>query len=79
MMKTHLLISTAALACTLVACGGGSEVAVLEPVREVPASAWASPAAYTQYVANAATDDNGEPLPFALEQAPPASETDEPT
>jgi hypothetical protein len=68
-----------ALAATLLAgCGGGSDGPPVDDApSRVPASATASPAAYTAYVAGLRADDRREPV--GLEGlVPPTTETAEP-
>lgn len=74
---------TLAGAALLAACGGGGGSGDDAPVAEetaVPASAAATPAAYTEYAAarvNVASD-SGEPLSLDAIASVPTSETDEP-
>ena len=70
-------------AALLTACGGGGGSGDDAPAPDdtaVPASAAATPAAYTEYAAarvNAASD-SGEPLSLDAITSVPTSETDEP-
>jgi hypothetical protein len=64
---------------TLVAGCGGSDDGPLPPAvgNTVPASALASPAAFTSYVGGLPADDSVEPLDLDGVM-PPVSDTDEP-
>lgn len=77
-MKSRFLLSTAALALVLGACGGGGDDDAVMAVNEaVPASALASARAFSAYATSVPADDGAEPL--RLERVvPPVSETDEP-
>ncbi|OGB03041.1 MAG: hypothetical protein A3E25_15090 [Burkholderiales bacterium RIFCSPHIGHO2_12_FULL_69_20] len=76
MIKIHLICAATCL--LLAACGGGDEPAGAMAVDDVvPASASASPEAFSRYVDLAAADSRDEPLDIALLQ-PPTSEADEP-
>lgn len=74
-------LTAATLALLLAACGGGgsgdatSTSAQSDP-GVVPASAMASPASYTHYVAAQAPNDEGEPL-LANGSVPPESDDDD--
>lgn len=77
-MNTRQLLMVAVAGGLLSACGGSSDdppVAVDE--RVVPASATASPTAYTDYVATRPLEDALEPL-VVQAIVPPVSEEDEP-
>lgn len=63
----------------LVACGGGGgSDGVVTVADAVPASASATPEAFTQYAATLREDEQREPLPL-VELVPPTSESAEPT
>lgn len=66
-------------ALTLLGACGGSHDEPLPPAagNTVPASALASPAAFTGYVGGLAADDGAEPLDLDGVM-PPVSDTDEP-
>lgn len=71
-------ITAAAMLLLLAACGGGGSGPLDTPVaNEVPASATASPEAYSRYVGSLATDDRAEPLNVD-NVVPPTSESAEP-
>ena len=71
-------ITAAALLSLLAACGGGGSGPVdTTAANEVPASATASPEAYSRYVGSLATDDRAEPLNVE-NVVPPTSESAEP-
>jgi ABC-type glycerol-3-phosphate transport system substrate-binding protein len=78
MTQRPFLLAALGAAALLAACGGGSDGAVPVTAPDtVPASATASPATFTQYVAMQATDDQREPL--AVDGlTPPTSDTAEP-
>jgi hypothetical protein len=66
------------LACAaLAACGGGSDPVPPVVDNTVPASALASPAAFTSYVASLPASETAEPVDVN-QAVPPTSETDEP-
>jgi hypothetical protein len=80
------LLQAVGMACVgaalLAACGGGGSGSDAPAPEEtaVPASAAATPAAYTEYAAarvNVASD-SGEPLSLDAITSVPTSETDEP-
>jgi hypothetical protein len=74
-MKTRWLVLCAALA--LAACSDGPDALAPEPpvaADEVPASATASPEAYTDFVAGLAPNEDREPLQVNG-VVPPTSET----
>jgi hypothetical protein len=75
-MKAIQAWAVLALTAGLVACGGGSTA---EPPmqNEVPASATASPAAYSRYAGSVKPNETADPLLVDKVQ-PPTSETDEP-
>lgn len=77
-MRTPVYILALVAAAGLGACGGGGSFELPAPAaREVPASALASPEAFSRYVGSIAPDDTAEPL--RVDQiAPPISETAEP-
>lgn len=62
-------------AILLAACGGGSHPIVDD--RVVPASATASPAAFTAFVGTLAPDDTAEPL-IVEDLQPPVTDEEEP-
>ena len=69
---------TAVALSLLAACGGGGNGPVdTTAANEVPASATASPEAYSRYVGSLATDDRVEPLNVD-NVVPPTSESAEP-
>ena len=74
-MKRLQLCMASAASALLVACGGGGGPVVDE--RVVPASATASPAAFTAYVGERLASDEDEPL-IVDGLLPPTSEVDEP-
>lgn len=74
--STSLLVAVGAATLVLSGCGGGGGDAPVVP-DTVPASATASPEAFTQYVAMQPEDDQREPLRLDG-LVPPTSETDEP-
>ena len=80
-MKTKLLLSMIVIAGGLSACfGGGDEVPTPMPPlaeAEVPASASASPEAYSRYAGSVAASETAEPLGLDA-VVPPVSETAEP-
>jgi hypothetical protein len=74
-MNTRTLLTMAVTGLLLVACGGSDGPGVDE--RLVPASATASPGAYTDYVGTRPADDTLEPL--LLEGVvPPVTDSEEP-
>lgn len=85
-MNTLQTMGAAAVLALLAACGGGGGgggggsndpiPAVLDNTT-VPASAMASPAAYSNYVGSMAADDRAEPLGMDAGTAP-TSDTTEP-
>ena len=77
-MKSRSLLSTAAVAFVLGACGGGGDDDAVMAVNEaVPASALASARAFSAYAKSMSGDDGAEPL--RLDRVvPPVSDTDEP-
>ena len=80
-MKTKLLLSMIVISGGLSACFGGSDEAQtpMPPVveTEVPASASASPEAYSRYAGSVAPSETAEPLGVDA-VVPPVSETAEP-
>jgi hypothetical protein len=65
-------------AIALSACGGGDSSAPAASVYvQVPASAMASPEAFTQFTSVQTDSENSEPMGMG-DQAPPTSETAEP-
>ncbi len=74
-MKTSAVWTSLAAAALLAACGGGSHPIVDD--RVVPASATASPAAFTSFVGGLTPDDEAEPL-IVEDLQPPVSDEDEP-
>ena len=63
-MRTPVYILALVAAAGLGACGGGGSFELPAPAaREVPASALASPEAFSRYVGSIAPDDTAEPLP----------------
>lgn len=60
------------------ACGGGGGEDTPPPVTEVPDTALASPAAFTQFARSLGSVDNAEPLTLGRLDVAPTSETDEP-
>lgn len=67
------------MACAALAACGGSGSDPMPPAADntVPASALASPAAFTSYVASLPASETAEPVDVNQAQ-PPTSETDEP-
>jgi hypothetical protein len=78
-MKTRLHRATLALLAggLVSACGGGGDDTPA-PVTEVPDTALASPAAFTQFARSLPAADTAEPLDLARVDVAPTSETDEP-
>jgi ABC-type glycerol-3-phosphate transport system substrate-binding protein len=77
--KTSLLALAAA--ALLAACGGGSSHEMAGPSaanNEVPASATASPGAYTHFAASLEPSETSDPLDLRKVASPPTSETDLP-
>jgi ABC-type glycerol-3-phosphate transport system substrate-binding protein len=74
-MKATRLLALLSVSAALAACGGGSpDEAQPSAPNEVPASATASPAAYSQYVGSLAKTETGLPLEVN-KVVPPTSET----
>ena len=75
-MKTPLVLM---MACAALAACGGSGSDPTPPVADntVPASALASPAAFTGYVASLPASETAGPVDVN-QAVPPTSETDEP-
>lgn len=74
-MKTNLWITTVALTASLAACGGGGSSPDTPPVsNEVPASATASPTAYSTYAGSLVKSETAEPLDTS-KVVPPTSES----
>jgi ABC-type glycerol-3-phosphate transport system substrate-binding protein len=74
------LMAVAGVTAMLAACGGGSSGGGDAPQsaeREVPASAMASPRAYSEYAKSLDASDDTEPLAVDKVVAP-VSDTDEP-
>lgn len=83
-MTQRLMLCALMLAAGLSACGGSDDApAPMPPApppvvsNEVPASATASPLAYSQYAGTLVASDSAEPLDVD-KVLPPTSETDEP-
>ena len=72
-----LLAALAASCLWLSACGGGGGDVAVAASDVIPASAAASPEAFTQYASTLNEDDQREPLKLA-DLEPPTSETAEP-
>ncbi len=67
-----------ALAGGLAACGGGGDAtSATDAWNTVPASALASPEAFSRFTASLAPDDHGDPMNVD-NVTPPVSETDAP-
>lgn len=77
--RTGAVVAASAM-LGLAGCGGSDDGDAAPPaaVTEVPASATASPLAYTQYVGSLATSETGAPLDVSKVQ-PPTSETAAPS
>ncbi len=80
-MKRSIFCACASALVLLSACGGSSDPVVEAPPaaadNTVPASATATPLAFSQYSGSLTSDDRAEPLDIEQVQ-PPASETEEP-
>ncbi len=78
-MKQQLVMLVLATAAALAGCGGseGYDDDVTVGPQEVPASAWASSRAFSEYVGSLPTAERQEGLLMGLGDAP-ASETEEP-
>ena len=80
-MNTHPLLSALMLTVGLAACGGSDDPVPVPPPpvasNEVPASAYASNTAYSQYAGSLAAREGNEPLDVDKVVAP-TTETDEP-
>ncbi len=80
MRLQHALV-VAAATLLLAACGDSPQADMSEPppaaTREVPASATASPAAYTQFAATLPKSESDEPLDVR-KVTPPTSESEAP-
>ena len=78
-MTKHPLLSVLMLTVGLAACGGGDDPVPPPPVasNEVPASAYASTTAYSQYAGSLAANEATEPLDVD-KVVPPTSESEEP-
>jgi len=82
MTRTRQWLSIAMLGAVVAGCGGGggpAPVVVAPPAQagnEVPASAYASSAAYRQYAAALAVSESSEPLDVS-KVTPPTSETED--
>lgn len=76
-MKTQPLLCVLTLSTGLAGCFGGDDTPMPAPSNEVPASATASPTAYSEYAGSLAATDSAEPLDVD-KVVPPTSETDEP-
>jgi len=83
-MTQRLMLSALMLTAGLAACGGSDDApAPMPPApppvvsNEVPASATASPMAYSQYAGSLLASDTAEPQDLD-KVVPPTSETDEP-
>ena len=79
MNKLHKTLIVLAAGSLLAACGDSPQDNVAPPAasREVPASATASVASYTQFVASTTTSSDTEALDVN-KVVPPTSETDAP-
>jgi uncharacterized lipoprotein YmbA len=75
-MKAIQAWAVLALTASLAACGGGSPAEPPAP-NQVPASATASPAAYSHFAGSVKPSETADPLTVDKVQ-PPTSETDEP-
>ena len=78
-MKLHKKsLCCAGLALALAGCGGSSyDPGPMTPSNEVPASATASPAAYTTYAASLKASETADPVDVNSAK-PPTSETELP-
>jgi len=78
-MKAIQAFTALALSAGLAGCGGGSSVEPTPPMvpNEVPASATASAASFSQYAGSVKRSETSEPLTVD-KLRPPTSETDEP-
>lgn len=80
MNSSFKLCAAVTLATLLAACGGGGSSVAVDPTiggSDVPASAVASPQAYTAYVGSLPPDDTAEPLRLEGVE-PPTTDTEEP-
>lgn len=80
MKAIHLVLSLGLLAAGMAACGGGdpAQMPAPAPLTQVPASAAASPEAYTEFARTQSADDTAEPLSLDLVATAPTSESSEP-
>ncbi len=78
MKTTQLLLCTLLSVAGLAACGGDPSAVAPPVLTEVPASAAATPAAYTEFVQQQAADDIAEPLSLDTFATAPTSESDDP-
>jgi hypothetical protein len=78
-MRAIQAITALALAAGLAACGDGSSAEPAPPMasNEVPASATASTASFSQYAGSVKPSETTDPLTVDKVQ-PPTSETEEP-
>ncbi len=78
MFTTTRWVAAGTAALLLSACGGGTDtVAEPTPTGSVPASATASPRAYTEFTASLVPTDTAEPLMLTGNPAP-TTDTEEP-
>lgn len=76
-MKLKHGMGVAVLLGLLTACGGGGgDVVDAAQTNDVPASATASPAAYSHYVGSLAADDRADPLSVEHVVAPTSESAD---
>jgi hypothetical protein len=76
-MNIKQTLLAAALLAGLAACGGGTDAGPPAAGNTVPASATASPEAFSSYAGSIKADDQAEPLNLEKVEAP-TSETAEP-
>jgi hypothetical protein len=79
-MKLHQALLAAASTLLFTACGGLHDEPAPAPTPSagVPASATASPTAYTQFAASLTNSETAEPLSLDAVTIPPTTETADP-
>ncbi len=78
MKTTRLLLSTLLSVAGLAACGGDPSAITPPALTEVPVSAAATPAAYTEFAQQQAANDTAEPLSLDTFATAPSNESDDP-
>ncbi len=78
MKTTRLLLCTLLSVAGLAACGGDPASVATPALTEVPATAAATPAAYTEFTQQQAPSETADPLSLDTFAEAPVNESDDP-